>query len=182
MTVLNIENSILFIVDIQGKLLNASFNKNIIQHKAEILAKTAKILGIPCIIAEQYSKGLGYTIPEVKNNVPDDTKYFEKFDFNALSDDCLLNELKNTGRNQIILVGIEAHICVRQTANALLKEGFDVSVVKDCCSSRFESEYITGLDIMKQEGCFIKSTETVLFELLKSAKHPKFKEVQSLIK
>ena len=85
-------------------------------------------------------------------------------------------------RNQIMLAGIETHICVRQTANALSEKGFDVSIIKDCCASRAESEHLAGLDIMKQEGCLIKTTEMVLFELLQSAKHPNFKDIQALIK
>ena len=93
-----------------------------------------------------------------------------------------MNYLRQSGKRQVILAGIETHICVRQTAEALIHEGFDISVIKDCCGSRAETEHLAGLDIMKQEGCFIKTTEMVLFELLKAAKHPKFKEVQALIK
>ena len=183
MTVLNTNDALILIIDIQEKLLNATFNKDIVKNKSEIFAKTANILEMPCIITEQYPKGLGRTIPEITNNLSDkQLNYFEKAEFNALKDIELLNLLKKSNRQQVVLVGIETHICVRQTAEALIHEGFEVSIVKDICGSRAEEEHLAGLDIMKQEGCFIKTTEMILFELLKSAKHPKFKEIQMLIK
>ena len=180
MTILNTENSLILIIDIQEKLLNVAFNKDILKNRAEILAKTANLLKIPCIITEQYPKGLGNTITQITENV---SGYkFEKLSFNALGNEEIFNCIKNLNKQQIILVGIETHICVRQTAEALIKVGYDVSVLKDCCGSRFESEHIAGLALMKQEGCFIKTTEITLFELLKSARHPNFKEIQSFIK
>jgi nicotinamidase-related amidase len=180
MSVLNSENSLLLIIDIQEKLLNAVFNKKNLEKNSEILAKTANILQIPCIITEQYPKGLGTTIFEISQNVK--TCTFEKLSFNALSNEEILYGIKNIGRKQIILGGIETHICVRQTAEGLLREGYNVSVIKDFCGSRSEVEHLAGLEIMKQEGCFIKTTEMVLFELLKTAKHPNFKEIQALVK
>lgn len=182
MSVLDIENSILLIIDIQEKLVNAVFNKDNLIKKSEILTKACNILDIPCIVTEQYPKGLGKTIECIINNVNGNSQHFEKISFNALENSELSDILNNLRRKQIILAGIETHICVRQTANALLNKGFDVTLVKDCCGSRFETEHIAGIDIMKQEGCFIKTTEMILFELLKTAKHPNFKEIQMLIK
>lgn len=180
MTVLNIDDSLLLIIDIQKKLLNAAFNRDKLKNKAEIFAKTIRILGIPCIITEQYPKGLGDTVFQITENISGSK--FEKLSFNALENEEVFNCIKNFNKKQIILIGIETHICVRQTAEALINAGYEVSVLEDCCGSRFEYEHIAGLDIMKQEGCFIKTTEIALFELLKSAKHPKFKEIQNLIK
>lgn len=180
MSILDINNSILLIIDIQEKLLNAAFNKETIKKNSEILVKTANILGIPCIATEQYPKGLGNTIPEITENIK--SYNFEKLSFNALENTDICSKLQSLERKQIILVGIETHICVRQTAEAFLRKGYDVSVIKDSCGSRSEIEHLAGLDIMKQEGCFIKTTEMVLFELLKTAKHPNFKGVQTLIK
>lgn len=181
MSVLNTDSSIFFIVDIQEKLLNAAYNKNIIERNAAVMAKAVSILNIPIIITEQYPKGLGETVSNIKSNL-NDAHFFEKVDFNALNDKNIANLIQSTGRNQIILAGIETHICVQQTAEALINQGIEVSVLKDLCSSRKEEEHLAGLDLMKQNGAFIKTTETALFELLKSAKHPNFKEVQALIK
>ena len=90
--------------------------------------------------------------------------------------------LKETNRNQILVFGIETHICVHQTVANLLEQGFDVTVVSDACGSRSEIEYQQALLCMKENGAKIKSTEMVIFELLKSAKHPNFKEIQGMIK
>ncbi len=183
MAILNTEDALIVIVDIQEKLINATFNESVIRKKSEILVKMAKILNIPCIITEQYPKGLGNTISEISDILPQSSEnYFEKVSFNALNEESILNCFNNIQKSQIILCGIETHICVRQTAAAMLNRGFQISVIKDCCGSRSENEHIAGLDIMKQEGCLIKTTEMALFELLKTAKHPDFKEVQALIK
>ena len=94
----------------------------------------------------------------------------------------MLEKLCELQRKQVVIWGIETHICVHQTVADLIKEGFEVTVVNDACGSRTEFEYINGLDNMKSNGAKIKTTEIVLFELLKTAKHPNFKDVQALIK
>lgn len=177
MTILNQNDSILMIIDVQEKLLNAVFNPEKLKKNAEILAKSASVLGLPVIVTEQYPKGLGATISSIKGD-----KYFEKTSFNALTDENLLEELKQSGRKQIIVFGIETHICVHQTVAGLIENGFEVTVASDACGSRLEEHYKAGLDCMKTNGAQIKPTEMILFELLKGAKHPNFKEIQALIK
>lgn len=181
MTILNLEKSLVLIIDVQEKLLNAVFNKSLLEKKAEILAKAVNILEIPTIITEQYPKGLGDTIPVIKNNLQR-AKYFEKTNFSALDNSEFKNTLKNSGKTQIIVFGIETHICVNQTVAALIDEGYEVHVISEACGSRAEMEYSAGLSRMKDNGAYIITTEIALFELLKGAKHPKFKEIQSLIK
>lgn len=183
MTILNQEDSIVLIVDIQDKLLNAVFNSECVKQKSTIMAKSAVALDLPVYITEQYPKGLGNTIVEISETLnPERTEVYEKSSFNALFDLNLLSSLKKTGRNQIILMGIETHICVHQTASSLVENGFEVHLIKDACGSRFENEYDAGISRMKENGVHISTTEIALFELLKSAKHPKFKEIQALIK
>ncbi len=182
MTTLNIEKSLLIIIDIQDKLLNASFNKNTLEKKSSILAKAANILNIPTIVTEQYPKGLGNTITAIKDALSAETKFFEKLSFSALENEEIANALKTSNKKQIIICGIESHICVNQTVSALLEDGYEVFVIKDACGSRAEVEYNAGLDRMKENGAHIITTEIALFEWLKSSKHPNFKEVQSLIK
>lgn len=181
--ILNQEKTQILIIDIQEKLLNASFNKDIIEKKSEIISKAATILNIPVIVTEQYPKGLGETIISIKDHLPkDNTNYFEKVDFSALNDPKLLDTLKKNRRKQVIVLGIESHICVHQTVNNLLKLGCDVTVISDACGSRSEFEHLAALECMKASGAKIKTTEMALFELLRSAKHPNFKEIQALIK
>lgn len=182
MTILNIEDSIVMIIDVQEKLLNAVFNKTSLEKKATTIANTAKILGIPVIVTEQYPKGLGATVESLKEALPENTQYFEKTAFSALETKEVLEALKNSGKKQVIIFGIETHICVSQTTNALVQEGFEVSVIRDACGSRSELEYSAGLGRMKDNGAHILTTEIALFEWLKGAKHPNFKEVQTLIK
>ncbi len=181
MTILNTENSLLLIIDVQDKLLNAVFNAGTLEKQSEIMAKAASLLGIPVFITEQYPKGLGGTIPAIKNALSE-AFYQEKTAFNAVSDMDFLAALKNSGRKQVLLFGIETHICVHQTASSLIDNGFEVHLVKDACGSRTLDEYINALKYMRDYGVHIKTTEMVLFELLKGAKNPKFKEIQALIK
>ena len=182
MTILNIEDSLVLIIDVQEKLLNAVFNKASLEKRAEIIAGAAKILGIPVIVTEQYPKGLGATVEGLKNTLAEDTQYFEKTGFSALENPEVMDALKKSGKKQIVIFGIETHICVSQTTNALINEGFEVSVIRDACGSRSELEYSAGINRMKDNGAHILTTEIALFEWLKSAKHPNFKEVQMLIK
>lgn len=182
MTILNIEDSVVMIIDVQEKLLNAVFNKASLEKKATTLANTAKILEIPVIVTEQYPKGLGATVESLKEALPENTQYFEKTAFSALENNDVLEALKNSGKKQVVIFGIETHICVSQTTNALIQEGFEVSVIRDACGSRSELEYLAGLERMKDNGAHVLTTEIALFEWLKGAKHPKFKEVQMLIK
>lgn len=182
MNILNIDDTVILIIDIQEKLLNAVFNKEIVQKKSEILAKAAQILEIPVIVTEQYPQGLGQTVDCIKSNLPSEVKTFEKTSFNAMCDINLCNELQSLNVKNLVVIGIETHICVHQTVNDLLKKGYSVTIAKDCCGSRQESEYLSALDTMQNNGAQIKTTEMILFEFLKSAKHPNFKEIQMLIK
>lgn len=173
------ENSAFLFIDVQEKL-TAMLRKDKAAKKAEILAKTAKILNIKTVLTEQYPQGLGATIPQVKYCLPDSAKFFEKTSFNALDTEGVkeaIGDIKN-----VFIFGIETHICVFQTALALLENGYNVFVVKDACASRETDEFKAGINLMEKEGAKIMTTEMVIFELLKSSKHPNFKEVQLLIK
>lgn len=175
---LEIENCIVLMIDMQEKLVKATCaEQEVLQ--AEKLIKTAEILNIPTFVSEQYPKGLGNTLECLKN---DKQKYFEKTSFSILKDANFAETLKSCKKTQIVLFGIEAHICVYQTAMDLLKEGFEVYLVRDASKSRHEAEFSTGIELMRQEGVKITCLEIVLFELLKTSKNPHFKEIQNLIK
>ncbi|MDD3420073.1 MAG: isochorismatase family protein [Candidatus Gastranaerophilales bacterium] len=177
MTLLEQKNVIFLIIDIQEKLLNAVYDKTIAQ-KAAKMAQAANILGIPIIITEQYPKGLGDTVSEIKDIV--DAKYFEKTKFSAYDE--IKDALKATKRKQIIICGIEGHICVHQTTDSLLANGYQVHVLKDATGSRNEFELEQGINRMEKNGATITCFEMALFEILKSSKHPDFKAIQELIK
>lgn len=182
---LNIETSALIIIDIQEKLVKAANKGKEVAENVAKLAKTANILGINTIVTEQYPKGLGNTVNEVSESFSEDVYISEKTSFSALLEENILNkvrELKSKGINQIFICGIETHICLLQTVQDLLKEGFEVHVVENASSSRCENEHNTGIALMRQYGAYITSVEIVLFELLKTSKHSNFKEIQNLIK
>lgn len=165
-------------IDMQERLVaGTSAEKEVTQ--AEKVIKAAEILDIPVIVSEQYPKGLGQTIANLKN---EKQKYIEKTSFSLPKEEGFIDILKSYNKKQIVLFGIETHICVYQTAMDLLENGFEVILVKDACKSRKNDEYNTGIDLMRQNGVQISCVEIVLFELLKSSKHPNFKEVQQLIK
>ena len=106
----------------------------------------------------------------------------EKTSFSALATDTIKAKLESLNRKKVVLTGIETHICVYQTARALLDAGYEVYVVKNACSSRSSKDYRTALELMRDYGAKLTCVETVLFELLGSSKHPNFKEIQALIK
>lgn len=179
--VLDRENSLLLIIDVQERLVSA-LDKNIVVSRTATLVKAAKIMEIPTIVTEQYPKGLGNTVEQVKQNLSVDAKIVEKSAFSALKEKGFLELLRSYGKKQIVLCGIETHICVHQTAADLISEGFEVYVVKDACASRNKYEFKQGIDIMQQNGAKISCLEIVLFEWLRSSKNPYFKEIQALIK
>ncbi|MEI8388654.1 MAG: hydrolase [bacterium] len=179
---LNSENSILLIIDIQEKLLKAQHDKEKIQKNAVILTKAAKILGIPVIVSEQYPQGLGATIPEIKENLSENAKYYEKKSFSCCANSAFEDLIKETGKNQVIVCGIESHVCVHQTVSDLLSAGYEIFLVKDAVGSRKEYECEIGFERMISSGAVPACVEMIVFELIKCASHEKFKQIQELIK
>lgn len=171
------EEALLLIIDVQDKLV-AMLNDENLKNDAIKLAKTASILNISTVITEQYPKGLGSTIEEIKEVLPN-AEYVEKTTFSAFKED----EVKKLlSQKQVILFGIETHICVLQTAMDLLNEGYEVFLVQNACGSRNDDNKQAALRRLIHAGIQIVTTEMVIFELLESSKHPNFKEVQELIK
>lgn len=181
MNTLSAEDSLVLIIDIQEKLV-AALNKDVVVSNALKVATSANILGIPIIVTEQYPKGLGCTVQSLKDVLSQEAQIVEKTYFNALLEDGMLDKIKSYGKKQIVIFGIETHICVYQTASALIEQGYEVYVIKDACASRNKYEFKQGIDAMVANGAKISCVEIALFDWLKGAKNPKFKEVQALIK
>ena len=138
-------------------------------------------MDIPLLITEQYPKGLGPTIPEIKDVIPSYAP-IEKISFSCCGEPFFLEAVQVTGRQQVVLAGMETHVCVLQTCLDLLKEGFDVHVVSDAVCSRTEQNYRAGLEFMRDAGAVISCTETVLFQLLEKAGTEPFKIISKRIK
>ena len=178
---INTDNTIILVIDIQEKLVNM-LKKDYISEKASKLLKAGRILGVPAIITEQYPKGLGATLAQLKQEAAENTIFFEKTAFSAVQEHGFLEILGNFKMENIVLCGIEAHVCVYQTAVDLISRGYKVEIIKDITASRNKDEFKIGIERMKQAGVRVTSLETLAFELLKSSKYPNFKEIQELIK
>jgi len=174
---LSVKDSLVMMIDIQERLV-ASLEKDTIVSKAQKILDGAELLEVPVLVTEQYRHGLGNTVIPLSSDI----QVVEKTHFNALLEDGMLEKVKAYGKKQIVIFGIETHICVYQTACALMEAGFEVFVVKDACASRDKYEFKQGIEAMQAQGARISSVEMILFEWLKDAKNPKFKEVQALIK
>lgn len=175
-------NPTYMLIDFQERLANVMENHPSLLAQTERLIKGLKILNIQMLWLEQYPKGLGPTCPSLSSLLSGYATRFEKKEFSAYWVEGVKEFLKKRDNNQVIISGIEAHVCVYQTVKDLLIEGYEVEVVADCVGSRTRQNREIGLQKMLQLGANITSTEMVLFELLKTANHPRFKAISDIIK
>ncbi|MEI6566542.1 MAG: hydrolase [Verrucomicrobiota bacterium] len=173
--------SVLVLVDIQERLLPVMSGADSLLANTLLLAKAASILNIPVLVAEQYPRGLGHTVPALKQEVSD-CRVFEKLTFSACGTPGIPEALAAAGRPDVILAGIESHVCVMQTCLGLLRQGFRVFVCADAIASRTPENCRSGLERMRSAGALPASTEMVLFEWLEKAGSPEFKHIQALLK
>jgi nicotinamidase-related amidase len=178
---LNLQETALVIIDVQGKLAQLMYEKERLFENLRKVIKGARVLGIPIIWLEQNPEGLGPTIPEVASLL-NDMRPISKFSFSCCGDDRFVNALNLLNRKQVLLAGIEAHVCVYQTAADLVALGYEVQIVTDAVSSRTRENKEIGLQKTHEVGASLTSTETALFELLKTAKADRFKEVARIVK
>jgi nicotinamidase-related amidase len=141
-----------------------------------------QILGVPVIATEQYPKGLGPIVEELRLVIDEQNFPIEKTAFSSYRADTFPEALSSLGISQVVLCGIEAHICVNQTAHDLIERGFQVHLLCDCVSSRFDYNRLAGIAKMTRAGAIESSTEMALFEMMGDSKHENFKEIQSIIK
>lgn len=178
---LKIEDTAFVLVDVQGKLAEIVHESEAVLANLEKLIKGLKILEVPIVMLEQYPEGLGTTNGQLKQHLSD-VKLIEKITFSACKNECFVQEIERIGRKKMIVAGIEAHVCVYQTVRELISLGYEVEIIVDAVSSRTKQNREIGIEKMKLLGASIASVEMVLFELMETAKHPRFKEVIELIK
>jgi nicotinamidase-related amidase len=169
------------VVDIQERLLPSIFEKDRVVQNSLKLIKSAGILGLPVVATEQYRKGLGPTVPEIAGAIQGFSP-LEKLAFSACGAAGWNSVLVGRGLKDIVLCGIEAHVCVSQTCLDLLGSGFRAFVVADATSSRTLENYRVGIERMRAAGAVIVSTEMILFELLEKAGTDEFRQVLALVK
>ena len=177
-------DSSLLVIDIQTRLTDSMPVKVIerLKNNSAILLSAAKILSIPVFATTQYSKGLGPIESTIENQLPENTLRFEKTCFSCADSEDVLQGLKQCDRKQVILLGIEAHICVLQTAIGLLSHGYQVFVALDAVCSRQRDNYENAIQRMADSNVIICNTESILFEWLRDASHTHFKAVSALIR
>lgn len=178
---INKEDTVLLAVDFQEKLMPAIKMNEELEAKAIKLIKGFKILDLPIMVSQQYTKGLGETIPNIKN-VIGDFKHIEKTSFSCCGVAEFVEELNKLNKKNIVVIGIEAHICVMQTALELLEKEYNVIVVADCVGSRSNNDKKYAVRRMSENGAIVTTYESLLFELCKNAKAEGFREISKLIK
>ena len=178
---LDIHNCCLIVVDVQGKLAQLMTDREILFKNLQILIQAAKILRIPILWCQQVPEALGPTIPELVGLLTG-IDPINKASFSCCGQEQFAAALDSLGRGQILLCGIETHVCIYQTATDLLGRGLEVTVVADAVSSRTERNRQIALTRLADEGAHISSTEMALFELLRTAEHPQFRQIARLVK
>ncbi len=176
-----LEDTIAVCIDIQEKFTGIIYEFETILKNSQLLIDGLNILDLPIIITEQYPKGLGYTIPEIKTHL-NEYNPIEKLAFSCCGSDEFCSVLKTTSKKNIIVFGIEAHVCVLQTVIDLLEMGYQPVLVEDCVSSRRKKDRDIALARMRQEGAILTSSESILFELSRIAGTEKFKQISKLVK
>ena len=173
--------SVLLIVDIQEAFVKPISNIDSVIERTAILIQAAKLLELPIIVSEQYPKGLGRTVP-VLQQLLGDIQYYDKTTFSCCHDDKINTAIRDTARRQIIIAGVETHVCIEQTVMDLLSMNIRPYIIADAVSSRHSTDTETALNNMQNHGAIVTTTEAAIFAMIRSSKHPAFKEISKLVK
>jgi len=180
-SILNKENTGLLIIDVQEKLMQVMGKKEGVIENINRLLLLSKLFDLPVILTEQYPKWLGPTLPELTESL---LAYepITKFHFNCCDLAAFNNRLDSEDLTNIIITGVESHICVFQTCLSIIERGYKVHVPQDAVDSRTEENWRVGLDLMKQAGAVITSTETVIYQILKKTGTKEFKKMLKVMR
>jgi nicotinamidase-related amidase len=179
---LELTRSALVIIDMQEAFRTKIPGFDEVAVRIATMVEAAKLLHLPILVTEQYPSGLGDTASEIKKVLPDSDQIIEKTTFSSCGVESFISQLEATQATQILVCGIEAHICVNQTVHDLLARGFQVHLLTGCIASRQPANKRVALRKMQMSGALPSSIEMALFELLRDAKHEQFKAIQQLIK
>lgn len=179
--VLHKDEAVIVIVDIQERLAAVMSERKKVIDNCLHLIEIAKLLQIPILVNEQYPKGLGPTVSEIRDALPS-YEPVEKMFFSCCGQRSFLDRLADPGKRKIILCGMETHVCVLQSCIGLLNEGYAVHVVSDAVCSRTQENFGTAIEYMRDAGAVVTSTETVLFQLLEKAGTEEFKTISRRIR
>ena len=174
------KDTICVMIDVQEKLLPVIDNKEAVLNNIIKLAKGLNALHVPMLVTEHYKKGLGVTVEPLSELISEEA--MDKITFSAWENESIKEKIIASGRKNVIIVGIEAHVCVLQTAIDLLADGYQVAFVSDCIGSRVENDRLGAVLRCQQEGGIITTLEALLFELCQKAATPEFKELIKIVK
>lgn len=177
------QSSLLVVIDVQQRLAAAmpQETKDQVIKQIGVLLQASEALAVPTVVTEQYPKGLGPTEPALTQATSEKLNTIEKTCFSCLHCRTFADQVDGSNKKQIILTGMEAHICVLQTALDLQHSGYQVFVVEDAVCSRTQANKDNAMHRLRQEGVIVTNTESVLFEWLRDAQHPEFKTLSKLI-
>ena len=178
---INVEDTVFCLVDVQERLYPHVTNKDEIEKNLITLVKGLKVHNVPFIVNEQYKKGIGETIPSLRELV-DDYPHFEKTTFSCCKNETTMDAIKAANKKVVIVAGIETHVCVLQTCIDLLEAGLQPVLVTDCVTSRKQRDTNMAIERLIQAGVIPTTYESLLFELTVHSKSPVFKEISSLVK
>ena len=179
---LNLNNTTLLIIDVQERLVPVMLNKEKLLDNLQRLIKGANVLELPIIYTEQVPEKLGPTLPEIADLLNGTSTPISKSSFSCYGCSPFVQQLEQLGRKQVLVAGIETHVCVYQTAIDLLEQGYEIQLVTDAVSSRTVENRQLAIDRMKEAGAKLTSTEMALFELLRVAEGDKFRQVSRIVK
>jgi nicotinamidase-related amidase len=179
---LALERAALVVIDVQEAFRPVMPDFAEVAARIAVVAQAARLLKLPVLVTEQYPKGLGRTALEIRAAFSAEQEIIEKTAFSSCGAERFVSQLSATGARQLLVCGIEAHVCVNQTTHDLLARGLQVHLLTDCITSRSQQNRQLGLSKMQQSGALPSSTELALFELLRDAGHEQFKAIQKLIK
>ncbi|NTU97324.1 MAG: hydrolase [Chlorobiaceae bacterium] len=175
-------NQTLFlIIDVQGKLARTVFQPDALETSIKKLIRACQVLEVPILVTEQYPKGLGRTIEPIMELLGG-SEPVEKLSFSCCGTDDFMKKLRSFNRNDILIAGIETHVCVYQTAVELLEFGYNVHLLVDAVSSRTEENKLLGIRCIERAGASVTSSEMAIFELLRVAEGERFKAISKIVK
>lgn len=179
---LDADKAVLVVIDVQERLVPAMPEKvyKRLRETVKMLVQSAKLMNVPVVTTEQYPKGIGHTVPELADACSE--KVVEKVSFGCCGEPDFNAAIKETGRTQVIVTGMEAHVCVYQTVLGLLEDGYHVHLLSDAICSRKKTDYFAGVANAAQAGAVVATAETVLFQMLKESTHEQFKAISRLVK
>jgi nicotinamidase-related amidase len=184
MSLCDINNSQLVIVDVQQRLVAAipADPLKIMMKNSALLLDAAAILGVPTLCSEQYPTGLGSTVTSIAEHLTGEVEIIEKTCFSCSGAKAFQQCIENSGRGQIVLAGMESHVCILQSAVQLAQQGLEVFVAEDAVCSRREIHHSNAMERMRQAGVIVTNAESVIFEWLRDARHEHFRKISALLK